>query len=74
MRCTFIVFTARVRCSVVCSIVSLANSVRRYKRCRSALLVKAGYPNPPLQWLKRALQKDPLNGISAGAIASKGED
>ena len=31
MRCTSIVFSAGVHCSVVCSIVSLANPVRHYK-------------------------------------------
>ena len=37
MRHTSIVFRARDYCSVVCFIVFLANPVRRYERCKSAL-------------------------------------
>ena len=40
MRCTSIVFRAMVHCCVVCSIVSLANPVRRYERCRSNPIIK----------------------------------
>ena len=43
MRCTSIVFMARVNCPVVFSIVFLANLVRRDERCRSSRFSSVGH-------------------------------